>query len=310
MDEGAKDVSEAERRAFEKMMAKEERYRVYWARKRLTDREKQKERKRIAKAQQEQQSTDHHEETHPETEIETQCLKPRAIQRGKRKRLEKRGFIIESFIHNRPELVIDLSFIDPLRLPRAPDPASPSDLETTDSTPRSEDDQDDAEEREKRDQRDAATTEERTFLTIKDIRRVIRQIQHCYGYLRKAEKPLPIHLTSFSDRLQPFFQRYDGSDTWLFVKHNDSYLNVFDPSRIVYLTPDSPHPLTEFDDEAVYVIGGLDDHNKQTNATLEKASSQGIRTARLPLTEFCPDRFANKSLTINQGFSSLLLSTK
>ncbi len=204
MDEGAKDVSEAERRAFEKMMAKEERYRVYWARKRLTDREKQKERKRIAKGLQEHQTDGHGEK---ETETEMPCLKPRAIQRGKRKRLEKRGFIIESFIHNRPELVIDLSFIDPLRLPRAPEPASPSAVETTDSEIRSKDG-DETDKGETKDQRDVA--EERTFLTIKDIRRVIRQIQHCYGYLRKAEKPLPIHLTSFSDRLQHFFQRYDG----------------------------------------------------------------------------------------------------
>lgn len=311
-------------RAYQKMMAKEEHYKTYWAKKRAIGREKQKEKKRIAKEikekelkekaesegvslvsdGQQQQQQQHQTESVGETSSSliasgsnVQVVgKPKPTQRGKRKRMEKRGFLLESFVHNRPEIVIDLSFIDPLRLPQPPSSLTPNSSSSSNDNlePTLQSSEEKTEEKEKR-----------SFLSIKDIRHVIRQVHHCYGYLRKVEKPLPIHLTSLNDRLLPYFQKYDGFETWLFVRHNESYSKIFESSRIVYLTPDSPHPLLEFEEESVYVIGGLDDHNKQANATLDKASSEGIRTARLPLAEFCPDRIANKSLTINQGLYSL-----
>lgn len=303
-------------RAYQKMMAKEEHYRTYWAKKRAIGREKQKEKKRIAREIKEKElkekgeseglslSQDHQQRQEESGDETSSTLdsgssvqlvgKPKPTQRGKRKRMEKRGFLLESFVHNRPEIVIDLSFIDPLRLPQPPSSLTPVTLSSNDAPgPTLHSAKDESESQKEK--------EKRSFLSIKDIRHVIRQVHHCYGYLRKVEKPLPIHLTSLNDRLLPYFQKYDGFETWLFVRHNESYSKVFESSRIVYLTPDSPHPLLEFEEDSVYVIGGLDDHNKQANATLDKASSEGIRTARLPLTEFCPDRIANKSLTINQG---------
>jgi tRNA (guanine9-N1)-methyltransferase len=45
--------------------------------------------------------------------------------------------------------------------------------------------------------------------------------------------------------------------------HAEEYRTVFPKERLVYLTAESPNLLTTLDPDAVYVIGGLVDHNSQ-----------------------------------------------
>ena len=66
---------------------------------------------------------------------------------------------------------------------------------------------------------------------------------------------------------------------------------VFPDKHIVYLTPDSPNPLTTLAADDVYVIGGLVDESIIRGLTFGAASTASIRTARLPIAEHaeaCP----------------------
>ena len=48
-------------------------------------------------------------------------------------------------------------------------------------------------------------------------------------------------------------------------------LDVFPHDKIVYLTGDAEEELEEFDPEEVYIIGGIVDHNRLKNITINYA---------------------------------------
>ena len=66
------------------------------------------------------------------------------------------------------------------------------------------------------------------------------------------------------------------------VYTEQSYLDIFPKENIVYLSPDSRNEL-KWDDEDVYVIGGLVDIDVKSNASLGKAKREGVRHAHLPM---------------------------
>ncbi|KAF7302127.1 SAM-dependent MTase TRM10-type domain-containing protein [Mycena indigotica] len=77
-------------------------------------------------------------------------------------------------------------------------------------------------------------------------------------------------------------------------------------SSVVYLTADSEEELTELKPEETYIIGGICDHNRLKNATLDKAQKGGVRTARLPIGRYLAEMKTRKVLTVNQTFEILV----
>lgn len=55
------------------------------------------------------------------------------------------------------------------------------------------------------------------------------------------------------------------------------------PTESLYLSADAPSTFTHLDPATTYIIGGLVDHNRFKNMTLEHAAQHGIPTAQLPL---------------------------
>lgn len=51
---------------------------------------------------------------------------------------------------------------------------------------------------------------------------------------------------------------------------------------------------------AVYIIGGLVDHNKYKNITYDKARADNIRTLRFPIGKYMKLK-TSSILTVNQG---------
>ncbi|KAG8803285.1 tRNA (guanine(9)-N(1))-methyltransferase, partial [Serendipita sp. 399] len=75
--------------------------------------------------------------------------------------------------------------------------------------------------------------------------------------------------------------------------------------KVVYLTADSNTELMELDPEETYIIGGIVDKNRYKALCENKARSQGIRTARLPIGIYLKELPTRKVLTVNQARFSL-----
>lgn len=121
----------------------------------------------------------------------------------------------------------------------------------------------------------------------KDICKCAKQLLWVYTINRKSAMPLHLHYTGLKSggRVQQALQRNDGYQNWDIKITEDSFLNIFKTEQIVYLTSDSDTVLTELDKDAVYIIGGLVDHNHHKGLSLKRAEEKGLRTARLPLSE-------------------------
>ncbi|RDA87017.1 hypothetical protein CP532_3239 [Ophiocordyceps camponoti-leonardi (nom. inval.)] len=81
-----------------------------------------------------------------------------------------------------------------------------------------------------------------------------------------------------------------GSSAW--VKDDDDDDDASAPpldeahADVVYLTSESPYTLQRLEPNTVYVVGGLVDRNREKGLCYRRARERGIRTARLPITQF------------------------
>lgn len=121
----------------------------------------------------------------------------------------------------------------------------------------------------------------------KDIDKCSKQMLRVYTENRKSSMPIKLHFTSIREnsRIEKSLNRNDGYKNWDVKIHQESYLNLFDHNSIVYLTSDSDNVLTELEPNTVYIIGGLVDHNHHKGLSLKRAQENGLKTARLPLSE-------------------------
>ena len=76
------------------------------------------------------------------------------------------------------------------------------------------------------------------------------------------------------------------------------------------MTADSPNEIDRIVPGDVYILGGIVDRNRYPNITYEKAVSQGIRTARLPLGEHVRLQHGTSVLTVNHMVDILLYATR
>lgn len=121
----------------------------------------------------------------------------------------------------------------------------------------------------------------------KDIAKCAKQMLWVYTENRKSEMPIRLHFTSIKEnsRIEKALDRNDGYKNWDVKIRREPYYDLFDRNSIVYLSADSDNVLTELEPNAVYIIGGLVDHNHHKGLSFQRAQEQGLRTARLPLSE-------------------------
>lgn len=68
--------------------------------------------------------------------------------------------------------------------------------------------------------------------------------------------------------------------------HEDSYVNMFPKSQLVYLTPDSQNVLESFNPDDIYIVSGFIDKTNPGPVTMAKAKEQQLRTAWFPVTRY------------------------
>ncbi|CAH2001671.1 unnamed protein product [Acanthoscelides obtectus] len=133
----------------------------------------------------------------------------------------------------------------------------------------------------------------------KDMAKTIKQILRVYTLNRRAKAPMQLYLTSYGGRSKKEMERHHGHEHWDLNFHSEDYLDIFPKEKLVYLSSESENVLDKLEEDKVYIIGGLVDHNAHKGICHEKAVKQGITHAQLPISEYfwMKDR---KVLTINQ----------
>ncbi|XP_011497482.1 PREDICTED: tRNA methyltransferase 10 homolog A [Ceratosolen solmsi marchali] len=147
------------------------------------------------------------------------------------------------------------------------------------------------------------------FMISKDIAKLIKQILRCYTLNRRAIAPLQFSLTSFTGKSLDEMGKHNGYEHWDVKFCPESYLNIFSKDKIMYLTSESENIIEELNNDYVYVIGGLVDHNCQKGLCHRLAISNNVKHGRLPLDKFLQMK-ARKVLTVNHVFEIILKVTE
>lgn len=145
------------------------------------------------------------------------------------------------------------------------------------------------------------------YMKEKDLSSLCSQLLRIYTANRRAKRPVPIHFTGLKENTEMYQQleKNEGWKNWDVVPHSESHIELFEKDKIVYLTSESPNVLENFEENHYYIIGGIVDHNSQKGLTFDLAEKQGIKTARLPLSEYVT--ISTRSvLTVNQVFEIIL----
>lgn len=91
--------------------------------------------------------------------------------------------------------------------------------------------------------------------------KTIKQVLRVYTLNRRAVAPMQLHLCSFNGRSEQEMSRHNGYENWDINFHKEEYINVFPKENLVYLTSESDNVITKLEDDKIYIIGGLVDHN-------------------------------------------------
>ena len=142
-------------------------------------------------------------------------------------------------------------------------------------------------------------------MTGKEVKSNVQQIMYTYGCNKRCSRPFKITLCDFHGETQKALENVSGFEAWSLQKDSRPYIEVFKKEELVYLTADSPHTIDSFDPSKVYVVGGIVDRNRYKGLTFDKATKQGIQTAKLPIGEFL-ELSSREVLTTNHVLAIML----
>ncbi|GIL92228.1 hypothetical protein Vretimale_18460 [Volvox reticuliferus] len=148
------------------------------------------------------------------------------------------------------------------------------------------------------------------YMTENDIRHLVKQLGFSYAANKQVERPVHMMLTSFKDGVAALANKMiSGLDNWYITRTEKRYDELFpspeDKARLVYLTADAEQELDELDENRVYIIGGIVDHNRHKGLCERLAQASGIATARLPISRHV-QLSSREVLTVNHVFQILV----
>ncbi|KAL7578337.1 hypothetical protein ACA910_012743 [Epithemia clementina (nom. ined.)] len=148
-------------------------------------------------------------------------------------------------------------------------------------------------------------------MTSREINSLAQQLRYCYSTNRRASSPCYLSATSLGGETIKHLQNVSGFEDWSGYGFTctDASIDVHYKSKlssVVYLTTDSEHVLESLENDKIYVIGGIVDRNRLKRATLTRAESMGVSTAKLPLDKHLQEMETTKVLTVNHVCEILL----
>ncbi|KAF7637948.1 SAM-dependent MTase TRM10-type domain-containing protein [Meloidogyne graminicola] len=143
------------------------------------------------------------------------------------------------------------------------------------------------------------------LMNERTVRKTISQLAYCYATNRRTENPFQFSIVNLNGKTKKIFDTYPSYSNWNVNIFNQSLNELWSTEKIIYLTADSDNLLETLNENKIYVIGGLLDHNHYKGICLKKAEENGFAHARLPIDSFI-QLSGRKVLTINQVFEILI----
>ncbi|ORX55601.1 hypothetical protein DM01DRAFT_1334993 [Hesseltinella vesiculosa] len=145
------------------------------------------------------------------------------------------------------------------------------------------------------------------YMNDKEMDSIQSQLVRCYSANRTSKEGAEMVITGFDDRLKEALEKKTPSyDHWLHIQFKpESYEELYDKDKLVYLSADSDNVAHELDPEKIYIIGGIVDKNRHKNLCQNKAAKQGIATAQLPIGDYI-QMSSRKVLTVNQVYEIMM----
>lgn len=139
------------------------------------------------------------------------------------------------------------------------------------------------------------------FMEPREQTSLTQQILQCYGIVRKLSRPPRLSLCGVSDKQTSLLSQLPGISRWHFRCTSDALGEIPLTPDYIYLSADAQEDLdlASITSKTSIIVGGLVDRNRYKGLTHEKARDLGIRTARLPISDFV-EMSASKVLTVNQ----------
>jgi hypothetical protein len=129
-------------------------------------------------------------------------------------------------------------------------------------------------------------------MSTKEQASLAKQLPLCWAAVKRAAAPVSLHLAGLGSCPSSCLTK-GGAEipSWKVHRIDDDVVEAFDPSHIIFLSPDAAEPLPDgpLDPLAIYVIGGLVDTSVRSRVSLGKAATVvGARARRLPIAEHLP----------------------
>lgn len=135
-----------------------------------------------------------------------------------------------------------------------------------------------------------------------------KQILFCLYSSRTNRRPMSLHICNldYESKLMYYLEKLNPAirlDIPISM-HSESYLELFDRKKLVYLTPHT-QVAVEYDPEDIYILGGFVD-KAQMELSRSKADKEKLRYATLPLNRYLNWKNGTKNLCIHHCFNILL----
>jgi len=128
------------------------------------------------------------------------------------------------------------------------------------------------------------------MMNHKEVKSIGTQVLTMYGENCGSSFPFQLHLVGLvpGSATEAALDRATAINKWEHITTHSSpdIPAVFPDKRIIYLSPDADDVLDRIEPDAVYVVGGLVDRNKQNNASIDRANGLGVCAQRLPIAEY------------------------
>jgi hypothetical protein len=123
-------------------------------------------------------------------------------------------------------------------------------------------------------------------MTELELNDLARQIQSSHGVNKVDREPFHFHMCNMAPdgvvakKLSSLIPNFDQMPITVTSEH---YTSCYPASQLIYLSPNAPAVMTQFEHDAVYIIGGIVDKAREDPLTYAKAKKEKIRTVRFPL---------------------------